>query len=442
MPGDEGLQPIWGDLVAFLRTHHGGICRGWFDELRLAGLEGGEALVESSNQAQRTYLENHCRRSFADAVQAATGRLVSVRFTTRGDDGASQATNHRAVDADGPSLRLNSDYRFEHFVTGPCNQLAHASCVAVSEAPGLAYNPLFIHGNVGLGKTHLLHAICHSVFDRVPDAQITYLSCEEFINQFIEAIERGELNTFRYQYRHADVLVIDDIQFLGKRERTQEEFFHTFNTLYQSQKQIVLTADCSPSDIPGLEERLVSRFNWGLIARIDSPCLETRLAIVRKKAHLRGIQLPDDVAMLIATRIKANARELEGALTCIQGVASLHGGIIDRSVAEIALREGRPETPREIRIQDIINVVTEEFDVKLSDLQGRSRSRSIVFPRQVCMYLARQFTQHSLGEIGGFFGGRDHTTVLHAGKLVTRRRADESAVHARLERIEDLLRER
>jgi chromosomal replication initiator protein DnaA len=234
-------------------------------------------------------------------------------------------------------LALNPDYTFQNFVTGPCNRLAHAACIAVAEQPGQTYNPLFIHGGVGLGKTHLLQAVSQQVLERQPDARILYLSCDSFINQFINAIESGEMNQFRYRYRHVDMLVVDDIHFLAGRDRTQEEFFHTFNTLYQQHKQIILSADCPPNEIPELEERLVSRFNWGLVARIDRPCYETRVAIVQKKARMRGLSLPDDVVCYIAARIESNTRELEGAITKMQGMSSLQDGRIDLELAKAAL---------------------------------------------------------------------------------------------------------
>ncbi|MFQ5423063.1 MAG: chromosomal replication initiator protein DnaA [Phycisphaerae bacterium] len=443
-------EAIWRDVLAHVRTEYPGIARAWFGSLKPGPLAGGHLTITVATKDQKTYLDAHCIQPFTGAAQAATGRLVSVSFETAPDAKARslalEAPNgdsqpHRAsFERESPVLRLNADYRFDHFVTGPCNQLAHASSLAVSEAPGQVYNPLFIHGNVGLGKTHLLQAVCHKVLDDSPGTRIMYLTCETFVNHFIEAIEHGALHSFRYRYRYVDLLVIDDIQFLARRERTQDEFFHTFNTLYQKQKQIILTADCPPSDIPSLEERLTSRFNWGLVARIDPPCLETRLAIIRMKSKLRGIALPDDLAMLIAARIKANTRELEGAITRIQGLATLHGGAIDRPLVEKALGEHLPAPPIEIRVQDIMNAVMEVFSVKLSDLRSRRRSRSIVFPRQVCMYLARQYTPHSLEEIGGFFGGRDHTTVLHANRLIARRRETDIVFRSRLEGIEEGLR--
>ena len=247
---------------------------------------------------------------------------------------------------------------------------------------------------------------------------MTYLTCETFVNHFIRAVEQGKLNDFRYKYRHVDMIVIDDVQFFSEREHSQEEFFHTFNTLYQSRKQIILCADCRPAEIPGLEERLVSRFNQGLVARIDKPDYETRVAILHKKAQLRGIDPPEEVIQSIARKLDSNTRELEGALTKIHGLAMLEGGVITRELAREALGEEPAQPRHRITISQIIDAVTNHFDVRLSDLQGKRRSRSIAFPRQVCMYLARDLTNHSLEEIGGHFGGRDHSTVLHAYRTI------------------------
>ncbi|MCY2932474.1 MAG: chromosomal replication initiator protein DnaA [Planctomycetota bacterium] len=312
---------------------------------------------------------------------------------------------------------MGGDYHFDSFVQGPCNRLAFAASVAIADAPGKAYNPLFLHGSVGLGKTHLLHAICRKIKADNPAAKICVLSCETFVNHFISAVERGQLHEFRYRYRHVDLLAIDDIQFL--REQTQEEFFHTFNTLYQAQKQIVLTSDREPKEIHHLEERLISRLNWGLVARIDKPCYETRVAIVHKKARMRNIALPEDVVCFIAGAIESNSRELEGAISRVAMLAAVLDRPIDLNLAEQALgAKGADRAERQITIEDILKAVTGRFRVRLSDLQSRKRSRSIALPRQICMFLARSLTRHSLEEIGGYFGGRDHTTVLHANKTV------------------------
>jgi chromosomal replication initiator protein len=343
-------------------------------------------------------------------------------------------------EAETENIVLNPDSTFENFVTGPCNQLAHAACVAAGEKPGHVYNPLFIHGDVGLGKTHLLQAACHQMRAADPQTRILYISCETFTNHFVEAIERGAIHEFRYRYRHVDALVIDDIQFLAARERSREEFFHTFNTLFQSQKQIILSADESPRDIPSLEDRLVSRFSWGLVARIDSPCLETRMAILRKKAKLRCVDLPEDVTHYIAATFESNTRELEGALTKLLAVSQQHGGRVNVEIAKEALGGDMPTQRKETAIPDIFRVVTDRYDVRLADLQGKRRNRSLALPRQICMYLARQLTSLSLEEIGGYFGGRDHTTVLHAVRTIQEQRDGDTDLDLALQQMTSALR--
>lgn len=442
---DELSEVVWADILGHVRTHHAAIARGWFSQLSPGTLHGGILKIIAANAAQLSYLLEHCVRPFIEASQAATGRLVSVEFEAGNGETLESAglLRPRAQDqysaAGDLGLRLNADNVFENYVVGPCNRMAHASCLSVSQSPGTTYNPLFLHGAAGLGKTHLIQAICHRVLDLAPGTQVVYMSCETFVNHFIDAVERGVLNSFRYRYRHADVLMIDDIQFLAGRDRTQEEFFHTFNTLYQLQKQIVLSADSPPSEIPQLEERLVSRFKWGLVARIDPPCMETREAIIRKKMRMRGVELPDDVVAHLASSIKTNPREIEGALINLQSRAVTESRAIDLELSRSVLGDDDERRPRRVRIQDIMAVVTERFDVKLSDLQGRRRSRSIALPRQVCMYLGRRLTNHSLEEIGGFFGGRDHTTVLHANKLITRRCEEEPEFNRRISEVEETL---
>jgi chromosomal replication initiator protein len=315
---------------------------------------------------------------------------------------------------------LNEDYLFENFVEGPSNQLAHAAATAVSNKPGYAYNPLFLHGSVGLGKTHLLQAICTKYLQKNPEARVIYLSCESFVNQFIAAVGEGQIKDFRYRYRHVDMLLIDDIHFLAKKERTQEEFFHTFNTLYNSKKQIVLSCDSPPVEIPTLEDRLVSRFKWGLVAEIESPDHETRVSIVRKKAERRGIDLPDDAALYIADHITANVRELEGAVLRVCSYASLTGNPITMELTQESLRDLVRTKERKVSIETILRVVSDQFAVKVSELTGKRRHKSISHPRQIAMYLARRLTQYSLVEIGGQFGGRDHTTVIYANEKVAR----------------------
>jgi chromosomal replication initiator protein len=315
---------------------------------------------------------------------------------------------------------LNDAYTFERFVVGPTNGLAHAAALAVAEKPALAYNPLFLHGPVGLGKTHLLQATCRSLLDRRPDLRILYLSCETFANQFIQAVQSGDLKNFRYRYREVDVLVIDDIHFLANKERTQEEFFHTFNQLYHSRRQIILSSDSHPRDIPAMEERLVSRFKWGLVTEIEPPGFETRLHIVRLKSEQRGARFPDDVCEFLANQITSNIREIEGAIYKVASLSELMHRPIDLGLAKEALRDSLGAARKKVTIESIVRVVTGHFGIKAVDLQSKKRSRSIAHPRQVCMWLARRLTDHSLVEIGGYFGGRDHTTVLYALEKVDR----------------------
>jgi len=344
-------------------------------------------------------------------------------------------------DARYESLVVNPDYSFENFVVGPGNRLGHAAAVAVAANPGRAYTPYFVHGGVGLGKTHLLQAICLRIVEANPRAVLYYTSCEGFITQFFESVQSGEMADFRHRFRDVDVLIIDDIHFLTKRDRSQEEFFHTFNALFQASKQIILSSDAPPEDIPDLEERLVSRFKWGLVAKIEPPCYETRMAILKTKARLRGLPMPDDVAAYIAGRIDSNIRELEGAVIKLQILASVEQCPFDLDLARKALGDsGSRETAGEPTIQQIITAVTDFYPIRLADLQGKHRQRSIALPRQVCMYLARRCTRHSLEEVGGFFGGRDHTTVMHAIRTVDAKRLEDPEFDVVLRSLEDKVR--
>jgi len=403
---------VWQRILQQVRIQHPGLNRVWFDEMVPRQLTNGVIQVTVATPAQMNFCQSQCQQPFTAAAQSVTGRLIAVSFH------CNNLPRGGVFNEGDQPLPLNPDYTFENFVTGPCNRLSHAASVAVADQPGQAYNPLFIHGGVGLGKTHLLQAISQRLLASNADARILYLSCDSFINQFILAVETGEMHQFRHRYRHVDLLVIDDIHFLAGHDRTQEEFFHTFNTLYQQHKQIILSADCSPSEIPELEERLISRFNWGLVARIEKPCYETRVAILQKKARMRGLTLPEDVLCYVAAKVENNTRELEGAITKIQGMAMLQEGRIDLDLAKAALGDTATPEQRRITIQQIFDAVTKYYNVRLSDLQSKKRHKSIAFPRQVCMFLARRHTRYSLEEIGGYFGGRDHTTVMHAVRTV------------------------
>jgi chromosomal replication initiator protein len=340
-------------------------------------------------------------------------------------------------------IALSPDYVFENFVVGPTNRLCHAAAHAVAAKPGRVYNPFFVHGGVGLGKTHLLQAVCQLMLQRDPTARIVYISCDTFRNLFHESIHQGRMQEFRHRFRHADMLVVDDIHFLSKHEQTQEEFFHTFNALYQSGRQIVLSSDAAPSAIPVLEDRLVSRFNCGLVAQLEPPQYETRVAILKAKAAFHGLDFPDDVAAYVAGRVDTNIRELQGALTDVRAEAMMNNAPITLDLAKHALMKNRSGSAANASgqptVQQIIDAVTVYYDIKLSDLMGKRRHKSIALPRQICMWLARKYTRFSLEEIGGYFGGRDHTTVMHAVRTVASKSKADQVVGMDVGRIEQML---
>jgi len=414
----------------------------WFQNLHPPTFRDEEIVIGVPHRFFKEWLSHNYMNVIASAVFESTGRRLNIAFAV---DASCKSRPPETSPPSKPSMsfepfahmrgmRLNDHYTFSSFVVGPSNQLAHAAAQAVTASPGATYNPLFMHGSVGLGKSHLLQAICHAALAMNPSLRIAYLSCESFVNEFISAIQKNELPTFRDRYRQLDLLLIDDIQFLSRAERSQEEFFHTFNDLYNAQKQIVLSSDQSPQEIRGLQARLTSRFKSGLVARVDPPSYEMRVAILKKKAELRGVFVPDDVINFIAERITTNIRELDGAVVKVVGYASLLNQPIDMDSARTALNEpSRP--PTAITIEDVVRVTTAEFKVKLSDLQSKKRTRSIVLPRQVCMYLARSLTVLSLEEIGGYFGGRDHSTVLHAEDKIRSVIREDRALADRVEHL-------
>ncbi|MHC4528664.1 MAG: chromosomal replication initiator protein DnaA [Planctomycetota bacterium] len=421
------IEQIFADILDRAKSLDPVNSRKWFDKLAVLHLDGGSLGIGCPDEASVQFLQDNCTSNFTRAAQQITGHLVSVEFKfSGGRESVASSERH------GPQLKLHPDYTFENFVVGPSNRLAHASCVAISQSPGNTYNPLFLYGNSGLGKTHLLHAVCCEARKRLDMVVIELLSCEEFVNRFIRAIETGNLAGFQSQFRTVDALVIDDVQFLREREHSQDEFFHTFNALYNNGKQIILSADSPPGKIPSLEERLISRFNWGLVAGIDPPSYETRVAIVQKKAHLRGLSISDEIAEYIGRKVHANIRELEGALTTLYAVSATTGGQITLELAQRALDGQIRLAARHVSITDIIEVVTGHFDVRLADLQSKRRSQSITEPRQICMYLARSLTKHSLEEIGGHLGGRDHTTVMHACNKIGKAESSDPQMHALL----------
>jgi len=374
----------------------------------------------------------------AAEARPAAGAGAGPAGTPRGAGGRMGASGR----AWGAAEFLNPKYTFDSFVVGASNQFAHAAARAVAENPAKAYNPLFIYGDVGLGKTHLLHAIGSHIRAAVPGARICYVSSEQFTNEVINSIRYDRMADFRARYRNCDVLIIDDIQFISGKDRTQEEFFHTFNTLYDARRQIVLSSDRFPKEMPDMEERLRSRFEWGLIADIQPPDLETKIAILEKKAEMEGIRLPADVSMLLATHIQSNVRELEGALIRLGAYASLTGHAITEGLARQNLRDLIRETQRVISVEVIQQQVSKVYYVRVSDLKAKKRTKELVLPRQVAMYLARQLTELSYPDIGRAFGGRDHTTVMHACRQVDKlMEQDGGALKANVEQLTRALKE-
>jgi len=445
---DEDLHTA---MHAYLRRNNPEICRHWFDRIAVLGIERGVLRLLVVEPVRLKYLQRTCLAAFTEAVQSVTGQLLAVRFIGPDGLGGEQpqpTTNHASGSMNETSVMLDEqmvlspDYSFDGFVVGPGNRLAHAAAMAVASKLGRAYNPFFVHGGVGLGKTHLLQAICQQLLRQQPTARISYISCSTFMDAFHDCVKAGRMGEFRHRFRNVDLLVIDDIHFLSKHEQTQEEFFHTFNALHQSGRQIVLSSDAAPAEIPDLEERLVSRFNSGLVARMERPCYETRVNILKAKARLHNLQMPDDVPAYVAARIDSNIRELEGALTKVRGLAMATGREIDLELAKEAiggdpLSQGRGNP--QPNIQAILDAVVRYYDIKLTDLLGKRRHKSVALPRQVCMWLARRHTRYSLEEIGGYLGGRDHTTVLHAIRQVDTKQTRDERLKADVDRIQQVL---
>ena len=335
---------------------------------------------------------------------------------------------------------LSSKYTYDSFVVGSCNQFAHAASLAVAEAPGRTYNPLYLYGGVGLGKTHLMHACGHAIKSRNQHLKLCYISSERFMNDLINAIRYDKTQSFREKYRSVDVLLIDDVQFMAGKERTQEEFFHTFNALYEDQKQIVISSDCPPREIPTLEERLHSRFEWGLIADIEPPDLETKIAILKRKGDLIGVSIPDDVAIFIAGRVKSNIRELEGSLVRLIAISSLRGEPISKTLAQDAIRNFAKEVdPGVITIQQIQKLVASTYKLTIEELVSKNNARNISHPRQVAMYLSKHLTKHSYPEIGRAFGGKHHTTVMHSVEKIESLVATDSTLQRLISELSESL---
>ncbi|MBT5909748.1 MAG: chromosomal replication initiator protein DnaA [Opitutae bacterium] len=430
--------------------------RVWFNNVRLGRFEEDSLEIVAPNEFSAIWIRDNYMDVIRREAKRVAGRTVSVNLYGEPEleeDSDSISENRRASrstskikrqvkspDEIARALGLNPKNTFSNFVVGAGSELAHAACIAVSNAPAHAYNPLFIYGETGLGKTHLMHSVAHHALERDPEAKICYLSCEKFTNEFIRGIQENTLTKFRTKYRNVDFLLIDDIQFLAGKERIQEEFFHTFNEIFESQNQIVLTSDRPAGEIDKLESRLLSRFQWGLVADIQAPDLETRVAILSRKAEAMGVAVEPEVMNFLARSIARNVRRMEGALTRVAGYVGLTRKQADLPTVERLLRDIlREETLSRITIENIQKKVTDYYHLRMADMLSRRRPANIAFPRQVAMYLSRILTDHSLQEIGNNFGGRDHGTVIHACKTVENMMDQDEGIKRAVEHLNEHL---
>jgi chromosomal replication initiator protein len=416
----------------------------WLRPTRLVRTSGSTIYVQVPNREFQDWIQENFGTLLREVLERMVPPIKEVRYLFP-DSASSSPSRAQAqavqgkLDFESVTHRLNPRYTFDAFVVGSCNQFAHAAARAVAQAPSKAYNPLFLYGGVGLGKTHLMQAIGQHLAQHAKDIRLAYVSCEQFTNEVVNSIRYDRMVPFRDKYRGVDVLLMDDIEFLAGRERTQEEFFHTFNSLYEAQKQVVISSDCPAREIAGVEERLRSRFAWGLTADLQPPDLETKLAILARKAEVHQVQLPPVVAEFIATKIKANVRDLEGALTRLIAYSSLTGAKIDLAMAHQVLRHIVPLDDRRVTLDHIQRMVCQEFALTTVQLKSRNNSPTISRPRQVAMYLAKQLTPSSLPQIGREFGGKHHTTVLHSIRKIAQEREENRDLDKLINRLSDSL---
>ena len=418
------LDALWNELKAtYQKDLSPASYNTWIETANPRTLDQNQLVVEVPSKIHKEYWEKNLATKIVEVGYMLSGNEIIPRFITGEEAEQEEVIEEKNPKGVAPSplkqAMLNPKYTFDTFVIGKGNQMAHAAALVVAEDPGSIYNPLFFYGGVGLGKTHLMHAIGHQMLQSQPNAKVKYVSSETFANDFINSIQNKTAEEFRQEYRNVDLLLVDDIQFFAEKEATQEEFFHTFNALYNEGKQIVLTSDRLPNEIPKLQERLVSRFAWGLSVDITPPDLETRTAILRKKAAAERLEIPDDTLSYIAGQIDSNIRELEGALVRVQAFAAMNSEDISTSLAADALKtlksgKGHPQ----LSILQIQEEVAKYYHIQLKDIKGKKRVKSIVVPRQIAMYLARELTDNSLPKIGAEFGGKDHTTVIHAHEKI------------------------
>ena len=439
----SGIDTIWDKVLTKLQTKLTNASYDtWFSETKIKSLDNNQIVILAPTSFNADWLKKNYLNLIQEVIEETIGehlniKVISDEFDDSETDFQANKPTERPASQEILPSQLNTDITFDTFVIGSGNRFSHAASLAVAEAPAKAYNPLFIYGGVGLGKTHLMHAIGHYVMEHKENAKVVYTSSEKFTNEFINSIKDNKTEEFRSKYRNVDVLLIDDIQFLAGKESTQEEFFHTFNELHQNHKQIVISSDRAPKEIPTLEERLRSRFEWGLTTDVTPPDLETRIAILRKKSEEENIEIPNEAMLYIATQIQSNIRELEGALTKVVAYSKLVNRELNSDLVAEALKDIIASSkPKKVTIQDIQEAVGAYYNIRLEDFSAKKRTKSIAFPRQIAMYLARELTDFSLPKIGEEFGGRDHTTVIHAHEKIRKELEHDNSLKSDLKNIE------
>ena len=443
----DDLQSLWNFLKEKFKESLSKVSYDtWIESANPIRITEHNIIIEVPSSLHKEYWENNLATRIVENIYEYSSREISPLFVIKNEqennnaNGKQKSQSLTQKNSFRKDIQLNDKYTFDTFVIGKGNQMAHAAALVVAEEPGTIYNPLFFYGGVGLGKTHLMHAIGHQMLLLNPDAKVKYVSSETFANDFINSIQNKTQEKFRNEYRSVDLLLVDDIQFFADKEGTQEEFFHTFNALYDDRKQIVLTSDRLPNEIPKLQERLISRFAWGLSVDITPPDLETRIAILRKKANAERLEIPDDTLSYIAGQIDSNIRELEGALVRVQAFAAIESRDITTSLAADALKSMLPSNKLSIlSILDIQNVVAKYYQISLTDLKGKKRVKTIVVPRQIAMFLSRELTSNSLPKIGAEFGGKDHTTVIHAYEKINQAITKDNQLKQDIEEIKNKL---
>lgn len=436
---DADLKKLWDKTLDIIKSELSEVSfNTWIKSCEPISISSDTLKISVPNSFTQDILDKRYKDLVANSIKAVCSKLYTIEFIIMSDNYDRDEIKSNAprksksiIVNDEMSSTLNPKYTFNSFVIGNSNRFAHAASLAVAESPAKAYNPLFIYGGVGLGKTHLMHAIGHYILDGNPNAKVVYVSSEKFTNELINAIKDDKNEEFRNKYRNVDILLIDDIQFIAGKERTQEEFFHTFNALHDANKQIILSSDRPPKEIPTLEDRLRSRFEWGLIADIQVPDFETRMAILKKKADVENLNVANEVMGYIATKIKSNIRELEGALIRIIAYSSLTNREVTVDLASEALKDIiSKKQGKHVTIDSIQDIVSSYFNLRIEDLKSQRRTRNVAYPRQIAMYLSRKLTDMSLPKIGEEFGGRDHTTVIHAYEKISENlKTDDSLQH-------------